>query len=123
MDITSDDPGTAKNQDNFVMMCNDHQTPILHLFDLQVEFLFPEIKDDLFMVPDSSLIGNVSSPYNVWDKTCAEFFFDDHQNPIFHLLDVPVEFLFPEIKDTIFMLSESPSISNNSSLACNIWEN
>lgn len=59
MDITSDDPGTAKNQDNFVVMCNDHQTPILHLFDLQVEFLFPEIKDDLFMVPDSSLIGNV----------------------------------------------------------------
>jgi hypothetical protein len=79
-------------------MCNDHQTPILHLFDLQVEFLFPQIKDDLFMVPDSSLIGNVSSACNVWDKTCAEIFFDDQQNPIFHLLDYRWSFCFQKSK-------------------------
>ena len=56
----------------FEMMCNDHQTSKPHLLDLQVEFMFPEIKDDLHMLSDNFAIDNsISSESNVWEKNCA----------------------------------------------------
>jgi hypothetical protein len=52
----------------FEMMCNDHQTSKPHLLHLQVEFMFPEIKDDLHMLSDNFSIdvNSISS-----QKNCA----------------------------------------------------
>jgi hypothetical protein len=88
----------------FEMMCNDHQTSKPHLLHLQVEFMFPEIKDDLHMLSDNFSIdvNSISSECDVWEKNCAAW-----------ILDLPVELLFPEIKYGLLTSADSPSIGNS----------